>query len=1002
MANKIQLVIQGKNLASPVLKKVTIDLDSLKKTSDLTNSSFGSSSRASNNFTNSLKNIKSNSLNQVNFAARALASTLTSIAKIGIGGVFATAAASVMTLKTALTKAMDMEIVTTTFSVLLGDIDKANTMILKLRDFAAKTPLQLQPLTDLTAQLLGAGSKESAIIGELQMLGDLAMGNSEKMNRLTDAYAKLQTKGKASLEEINRFTEAGVPVLKELSKQYSISQEELMKLISQGKVGFPEVQQALKALTSEGGQFAGMMGKQATTLAGKWSTFKDSITENLISIGQKFLPDVKKALDNLQTATDALFKSEGFQSLVTATVKIISYVLQKIPSIILITEFLGEVVKITSDELSKLFTKMKNAPVIGATFKVFGATFDALKKGFLTGDWSDLFELSDDIIKEGLKIAIAFIGIKSAISVLTTTIFSGLLGAGFTKGIGAGRALAVLSIGIEIYNTLKGEQEWEVFGAKLIAALAAGIGIGSFFKSPKAGYLAFAISMSLDFSSVWSTLDNFAQQLKEKFKPKEDFGVPLVKQVVNTVTGNTQATSPMVYNKSQTNLSIAEKYSSLGISEDFVKNIREAIPKEMYSLGGIFTKIFGKDLFSDEKKLSKISGTDVGKMFFEGLDIGLSEIGDLAEGKANLFVQLFRDIWGIHSPSKVATNLANFWTRGVFVGLDGLKTVATDKAKDFSKNFEDNMTFNFGGANSDLSYFERLKQAYDELIKKLEALKTAGSSGDVAKILADMGIGAKLPSGGSGAKVSDPSFWEKLGDAIRGGSQSAIGAKDAEGKAIPFGTKILNLLIEFISKIESVVAIMDPLRVVFEGIFKIVTPMINSILRPVLGFLDIIGQTIGKMLLPILEALMPVVEKIMEGFIFLYNNVILPIANGLITVFNFVANGIIGIVNSVIWALNLLPFVDIDYIRYRSLDQGHLSKIDMGDLNQAGEDYAPGGSSNVGSSTSSQSYNIRIYQTIEGNVIGDGGMAQLGKYLVEAISAYAGAGGKIEFIEAVI
>jgi hypothetical protein len=44
------------------------------------------------------------------------------------------------------------------------------------------------------------------------------------------------------------------------------------------------------------------------------------------------------------------------------------------------------------------------------------------------------------------------------------------------------------------------------------------------------------------------------------------------------------------------------------------------------------------------------------------------------------------------------------------------------------------------------------------------------------------------------------------------------------------------------------------------------------------------------------------------------------------------------------------------------------------------------------------SVSIEYYQNIQGNVIGDGGLAALGEYFVRAVEAYMGNGGSVSFI----
>ena len=55
-----------------------------------------------------------------------------------------------------------------------------------------------------------------------------------------------------------------------------MSDSQVKKLVETGQVGFPQIEQAFIAMTSQGGQFAGMMEAQSRTTTGMFSTLKDT------------------------------------------------------------------------------------------------------------------------------------------------------------------------------------------------------------------------------------------------------------------------------------------------------------------------------------------------------------------------------------------------------------------------------------------------------------------------------------------------------------------------------------------------------------------------------------------------------------------------------------------------------------------------------------------------------------------------------------------------------
>ena len=195
--------------------------------------------------------------------------------------------------KAAVMAAAGYEQLKVSLEVLLGSASKADKLFTSLREFAVKTPLQLEQLARSASTLMAFGTASENVVDTLKHLGDLAMGMPDKLNRLVLAYGKVQAKGKATLEELNMFTEAGVPLMAELGKQIGLTGDELFAYITAGKVGFAEVDAAVRSMTTGQGQFAGMLEKQSETLIGLFSTAKDSVTDLAATIGTELLDSIK-------------------------------------------------------------------------------------------------------------------------------------------------------------------------------------------------------------------------------------------------------------------------------------------------------------------------------------------------------------------------------------------------------------------------------------------------------------------------------------------------------------------------------------------------------------------------------------------------------------------------------------------------------------------------------------------------------------------------------------
>jgi len=198
-----------------------------------------------------------------------------------------------------LKSAADMEKYTVAMEVMLGSAEKAKNLLGEIEEFSASTPFQFPDLVQGANRLMGFGVEADKVVETMRNLGNVAKGEADILDRLTLAYGKLRAKGKASLEELNMFSEAGVPILAELSRMYGVTTDEMFEYISAGKVGFDEVNQALQNMTTGEGQFAGMIEKQSQTLSGAISTMKDNLMLAGRGMVEDFLPQITEAVQKI-------------------------------------------------------------------------------------------------------------------------------------------------------------------------------------------------------------------------------------------------------------------------------------------------------------------------------------------------------------------------------------------------------------------------------------------------------------------------------------------------------------------------------------------------------------------------------------------------------------------------------------------------------------------------------------------------------------------------------
>lgn len=173
-------------------------------------------------------------------------------------------------------------------STILQDKTKADQLIAEIVQFAAKTPFNLDDVAEGAKQLLAYGSSADKVIEELSMLGDVASGLQIPIGQLIYLYGTLRTQGRAMTVDIRQFAGRGIPIYEELAKVLGVSKDQVGELVKEGKVGFKEVEQAFKNMTSEGGKFANLMENSAGTWPQRLSNIEDTLFQKMNEFGNKY------------------------------------------------------------------------------------------------------------------------------------------------------------------------------------------------------------------------------------------------------------------------------------------------------------------------------------------------------------------------------------------------------------------------------------------------------------------------------------------------------------------------------------------------------------------------------------------------------------------------------------------------------------------------------------------------------------------------------------------
>lgn len=224
-----------------------------------------------------------------------------------------------------------MEGYQTSFEVMTGSAEKAKEIVAELTDFAAKTPFEMRDLADTTQLLMNYGLTADQAMERMSMLGDIAQGNAEKMNRIAIAYGQMSSAGKVQLEDIKQMIEAGFNPLQEISQTTGESMQSLYDRISAGTISVDEITAAMQRSTAEGGKYFQSMEKQSQTLNGQLSTLKDNASQALGTMFQgvseslttTVLPKINEMLQSIDVEAIGQKITSIFDQIVAAVTPLI-------------------------------------------------------------------------------------------------------------------------------------------------------------------------------------------------------------------------------------------------------------------------------------------------------------------------------------------------------------------------------------------------------------------------------------------------------------------------------------------------------------------------------------------------------------------------------------------------------------------------------------------------------------------------------------------------------
>ncbi|MBB6061883.1 TP901 family phage tail tape measure protein [Thermosipho japonicus] len=176
-----------------------------------------------------------------------------------------------------------------------------------------------------------------------------------------------------------------------------------------------------------------------------------------------------------------------------------------------------------------------------------------------------------------------------------------------------------------------------------------------------------------------------------------------------------------------------------------------------------------------------------------------------------------------------------------------------------------------GGVANDIKTIANAVQTIAELVKE----SNPEMAEQLELIAKQMGAEDK-----AGTEKKEKSIWETLKET---------------GLAVlqQFGENFLNL----VGTLQNVQALLDPIGTLAQGLFNVLTPLIDGALKPFVTILMSLGNLLGTLLMPVLQIIQPLLIIIAQSIAWVYNTVLVPIARGIYFIFGLVREGFVRLYN---------------------------------------------------------------------------------------------------------
>lgn len=178
-----------------------------------------------------------------------------------------------------------------------GNAKAAEDMFARISKYGKETVYDKEGLIEAQKTMMSFGISGEQAFATLKQIGDIAMGDGQKMQSLALAFSQATSTGKLMGQDLLQMINAGFNPLAVISEHTGESMASLKEKMSQGAISAEMLAQAFQWATEEGSLFYKGAESAGSTTEGKINQLKDTFNEFLIGAFNQLQPVINAVLD---------------------------------------------------------------------------------------------------------------------------------------------------------------------------------------------------------------------------------------------------------------------------------------------------------------------------------------------------------------------------------------------------------------------------------------------------------------------------------------------------------------------------------------------------------------------------------------------------------------------------------------------------------------------------------------------------------------------------------